>query len=54
MLMIAVQKKDAEKKDADQLKHAGEMEDSRAQLQQLEGQSSFLLSLGSESTTGCG
>ena len=36
-----------QKKDADQ-------EQSRAQLQQLEGQSSFLLSLGSESTTGCG
>ena len=49
MLMIAVQKKDA-----DHLKHASEIEQSRAQLQQLEGQSSFLLSLGSESTTGCG
>jgi len=47
--MIAVQKKDA-----DDVKHASAMEQSRAQLQQLEGQSSFLLSLGSESTTGCG
>ena len=49
VLMIAVQKKDA-----DRVKDASEIQQSRAQLQQLQGQSSFLLSLGSESTTGCG